>query len=90
MLDSQDRAIQFDVAKPNVKNKLKNLLSKLKGFNVQITLHITFCKEIENGETKYSASIYFNSMTQTDINDLDIEDGLGLESVCGGYINISH
>ena len=45
----------------------------MKGFKFQIILQVTFCKEIENGETKYLPSIFFNSKTQTVVNDLDID-----------------
>ena len=37
---------------------------------------MTFRKEIEINETKYSPPIYFNSNTQTVIGDLDINDSL--------------
>ena len=40
---------------------------------ISTTLQVAFHEKIENGETKNSLPIYFNSMTQTVIGDLDID-----------------
>ena len=52
------------------------MLRELKDFKFQITLKVTFCKEIGSDETKYLPQIYFSSKTQTMVNDLDINDSL--------------
>ena len=44
----------------------------MRAFNFQITLKGTFSREIENSRKNYSPLIYYNSKTQTVINDLDI------------------
>lgn len=46
----------------------------MESFKHQITLQITFHKEIETNETQYSPQIFFNSNTQTVINNSDVND----------------
>ena len=76
MLDTQDPINQLNITKPHVKNLLKDLLAEMNSFKYQITFQITFPKEAEHDGTKYSLQIYFDSNTQTVINDLDINDSL--------------
>lgn len=45
----------------------------MKGLEFQKTLQVTFCKEIKTSETKYLPPISFNSETETDANDPDID-----------------
>ena len=55
-----------------IKNELIDLLTELKGFNFVTTLALEF-KKIENDDkTKYDTS-YFNSKTETIINESDID-----------------
>ena len=55
-----------------IKNELIDLLTELKGFNFVTTLVLEF-KKIENDDkTKYDTS-YFNSKTETIINESDID-----------------
>ena len=63
--NSQDLTSQFNITKAHVKNLLEDLLAEVRGFNYQITLQITFCKEIENDETKHSPPVYFDANAQT-------------------------
>ena len=46
------------------------------GLKSQITVKVTFRKEIENDETMYSPPIYFNYKTQIVFSDLGINDSL--------------
>lgn len=48
----------------------------MKGFKIQITLQVTFCKEIETDQTKHPPPSYFNAETQTVVNDLGIDNTL--------------
>ena len=73
MLVSTDTTIQLSIAKPHIKNILKDLLAGMKGFKSQITFHETFPKKIENGEIKFPQQIHLSSVTQTFINDLSID-----------------
>ena len=73
VLGSRDKAVQLSIAKPHVKNILKDLLAEIKGFKSQIIFHVTFPKEIDNGKIKYSRQIYLSSMNQTVIIDLTID-----------------
>ena len=54
MINSRDLTIQFNITRLHHENLLKDLLAEMTGFKFQITLKVTFCKKIENGETKYS------------------------------------
>ena len=65
MLNSQDQTIQLNINTPLLKNLSKNFLAEISGFRYQITLQITYCKEIKSREIKYSAPVYFNSNTPT-------------------------
>ena len=53
VLVSTDTTIQLSIAKPHIKNILKDLLAGMKGFKSQIIFHETFPKKIENGEIKF-------------------------------------
>ena len=64
-LDSGDLTIQFNIARPHVKNLLKGLLAEIRGIKYQIALQVTLHKEIGNYELKYAPPIYFNSRIQT-------------------------
>ena len=46
VLGSRDPEIQLNITKTHVKNKLKDLLFKMKGFKFQVTSQVTFHKEI--------------------------------------------
>lgn len=59
-----------------MESKLKALSVKVKGFKFQVTLQMTFCKEIVNCERKHSPPISFNSKTKTVANDVDIDSSL--------------
>lgn len=48
MLHSNDPVSKFSITKPNAKKLLKYLFSEMKGFIYQITLKVSFRKEIEN------------------------------------------
>ena len=48
----------------------------MEGFKIQIMLQVIFHKEIKTGETKYQHPIYFSCKTQTNVNGLDIDNGL--------------
>ena len=75
--DSRDLpAIKLNITKNHVENKLKDILVEIKGFKFQITLQVTFCKEIKNGSTKHVPPIYLNSSIQTVAIDLDINNSL--------------
>lgn len=54
----------------------KDLLSRMKDFKFEINFQVTFHKETENGKTKYSPPICFNSKTKKAIIDLGIDDSL--------------
>ena len=45
--NSQDLASQLNITKPCVKNLLKDLLVEMRSFKYQITLQVSFRKEIE-------------------------------------------
>ena len=60
-IDSRDPANQLNISKTHVENKLKDLLVEMKRFKFIMMLQVIFCKKIENGETKYSPQISFNS-----------------------------
>ena len=49
MLKSRDAAIQLNITKTHVNNKL---LVEMKGFKFQIMLQVTFHKKVENDEKK--------------------------------------
>ena len=53
MLDFRDPAIQLNITKACIKNRLKDLLVETNSFKFQINLQETFGKEI-----KFSASIH--------------------------------
>ena len=62
----QDSTSEFNIIKPCAKNILKGLLAEMRGFKCQITLQITFRKEIENNEVRidkldinYSLETYY-------------------------------
>ena len=70
LLNYQDPASQLNIAKAHFEKFLKDFLTEMRGSKYQITLQITFRKEIENYETTYPPPICFRSNTQTVINDL--------------------
>ena len=76
MLNFQDPTSQRNITKPHVKSLLKDLMAEMRGFKYQITLQITFPKEMKNDETKSLFSVYFSSNAETVINVLDINDSL--------------
>ena len=43
-LDSGDLTIQFNIARPHVKNLLKGLLAEIRGIKYQIALQVTLHK----------------------------------------------
>lgn len=57
MLHSNDPVSKFSITKPNAKKLLKYLFSEMKGFIYQITLKVSFRKEIENIAKKNKISI---------------------------------
>ena len=65
ILGLKDPEIQLNITEAICKNLLKDLLVEMKGPKYQITLQVTFCKETENDQTKYSSTICFSSNTQT-------------------------
>ena len=55
-------------------------MSEIEDFKYQITLQVTFCKEIQNDETKYLPPIYLHSKAQTAVNDFK-RKGRNLENI---------
>ena len=56
MFDSRNLATQLNITKTHAENKLKYLLAEIKSFKLQIRLQVTYRKEKQNGEIKYSLS----------------------------------
>lgn len=63
------------ITKLHVKKLLQDLLAKMRELKYQITLQMAFRKEIENIETKHSPPIYYNSNTQTVIENSNVNGG---------------
>ena len=59
-------------------NQLKQILNETKGFNLNVTLKITF--EKPQGDNTLYKSAYLNSKPQIIVNDIDIDETLGLIS----------
>ena len=73
MIDSRYPLGQSETSKSSIKNLLKDLLDKIKGFKCQITIKALLRKDKQNWDIEF-APVYFNSTTKTVINfkyDLD-------------------
>lgn len=69
VLDSRDPAMQLNITNTHVENK-----SKANIYLNTINLQVTFCKKVEDSETKYLSPFYLSSKTQTIVIDLDIDN----------------
>ena len=75
ILCSFNRELQFKKTESALKNKLKNLFNKLKGFEFVMALVSKFKKTINEDETKYSV-FYSNSKVETIIQYSGIDNVL--------------
>ena len=75
--------LQLKVTQPAIKNKLKNLLSKSKGFKFVAILALEF-KKMKSNEKELHNTIYSNSKAEKFINESDIYDEL--ESIYSAVI----
>ena len=74
ILNSFNPELQLKDTESAIKNKLKNILTELKGFKFVTTLALKFKKKIENDDkTKYD-TFYSHSKAETIINETDIDD----------------
>ena len=73
ILNSFSRELQLKNTGSAIKNKLKYLLSELRGFNFVTILVLELKKIKSDNATKYS-TFYLNSKAETVINEIDIDD----------------
>ena len=67
LIESKDSLAQLEARKSSIKDFLKELLSKMKGFKYQITVKVLLSKEKEDKDTE-DRPVYFNSATKAAIN----------------------
>ena len=67
LIESKDSLVQLEARKSSIKDFLKELLSKMKGFKYQITVKVLLSKEKEDKDTE-DRPVYFNSATKAAIN----------------------
>ena len=79
-LNSFSPYIRFINTESEIRNKLLNLLTELKGFNFVTTLVIGFERMGNYNETKYD-TFYLNSQAKTILKESDIDNAF--ESVHG-------
>ena len=65
--------LQLEDNESAIKNRLKNLMTKLEGFKLKKTLVLEFIKIKSDNETKYS-SLHLSSMVENIINESEIND----------------
>ena len=65
--------LQLEDNESAIKNRSKNLMTKLEGFKLKKTLVLEFMKIKSDNETKYS-SLHLSSMVENIINESDIND----------------
>ena len=67
IIDLKDPLAQLEARKSSIKDFLKDLLNKMKGFKYQITVKVLLSKEKEDKETE-DRPVYFNSASKAAIN----------------------
>ena len=72
-MNSFNHKLQLEDAESTIRNKLKDLLTELKGFKFVTTLALELKKIESDKETKYSTFHLF-SKAETIINDSDIDN----------------
>ena len=72
-LKSFNPELQLEDNESAIKNRLKNLMTKLEGFKLKKTLVLEFIKIKSDNETKYS-SLHLSSMVENIINESEIND----------------
>ena len=68
IIDKRDVVVQLRASEVSIKKLFKDLMIELKGFKYQFALAILLSKMKNSGEIEYSP-VYFNSLTETVIND---------------------
>ena len=68
IVEKEDQIVQLEAIKSSIKDLFSNLLNEAKGFKYQITVKVLLKKYKPNEEIKFTP-VYFNSSTETIIND---------------------
>ena len=68
IIERKDPIIQLEASESSIKYLFTNPLNKTKGFKYQITVKVLLKNYKLNGEIKFFAPIYFNSLSKTIIN----------------------